>query len=180
MLDIDHLSCRDVPGDWPAGRRLAFDIRVRPVVRIRGPLPNPRDPDKPYEAGAELDAYFVEAQRRFPDDRPRLVDGRAEPSGMERELRTREAVYRDWLSARLGTAAEIDPASVRLHRFERTRVSRQGHAPEGPDATLLGEFTVKDPAAFQVALANGVGRHRSYGYGMLLLRPARRRAEEAF
>jgi hypothetical protein len=45
-------------------------------------------------------------------------------------------------------------------------------SPEGPDAILRGEFVVKDPASFAAVLTNGVGRHRAYGYGMLLLRPA--------
>lgn len=178
VLSLDRMSVREVPAAWPAERRLSFDVRVRPVVRIRGELPHPRAPDNHYKAGAELDAYFVEAQRRFPGDRPRIVDGRPIASAMEREGRSRDVVYGDWLAARLAPAAEIDPANVTLHRFERTRVARQGHAPEGPDATLHGELVIKDPAAFNVLLAVGVGRHRSYGFGMLLLRPARERAEE--
>ena len=34
--------------------------------------------------------------------------------------------------------------------------------------------TVTDPVAFVGLLARGMGRHRSYGYGMLLLRPPQR------
>jgi CRISPR system Cascade subunit CasE len=36
---------------------------------------------------------------------------------------------------------------------------------------LRGELTVADPDAFSALLARGVGRHRAFGYGMLLLRP---------
>lgn len=178
ILDFDQMHSREVPTEWPIDRRLAFDIRIRPSVRIRGALSNPREPLKPYGAGAELDAYFVEAQRRFPDERPKIVNGHSELSRMEREGRTRDVVYREWLAARLMPAAEIDTASVTLQHFERTRVARQGHAPEGPDATLHGELTVKDPSAFNVALAKGVGRHKAYGFGMLMLRPARQREAE--
>ncbi len=177
-LGLDDISVREVPSEWPSERRLGFDVRVRPVVRIRGALPNPRAPDAPYKAGAELDAYLVEAQRRYPDERPRIADGREVPSAMEREGRTRDVVYRDWLATRIAPAAEIDPATVKLHRFQRTRVARQGHAPEGPDATLHGELVIRDPAAFSALLVGGVGRHKSYGFGMLLLRPVRRRAVE--
>ena len=177
---LDRMQVRDLPTTWPVDRRLGFDIRIRPVVRIRGSLPNPRDAAKPYGAGAELDAYFVEAQRRFPEERPRIVDGRAVPSGMDGAARTREAVYRDWLAERLAPAAGLVAETVTLHRFARTRVARQDHAPEGPDATLLGELVVREPGAFHKLLADGIGRHKSYGFGMLLLRPARRRAEEAF
>lgn len=178
ILDFDQMQLRDVPVVWPADRRLAFDIRIRPAVRIRGSLPNPRDPMHPYSAGSELDAYFVEAQRRFPNERAKISDGHPVLSGMEREGRTRNVVYREWLAIRLSPAAEIDPASVTLHHFERTRVARKGHAPEGPDATLHGELTVKDPTSFNDVLAKGVGRHKAYGFGMLMLRPVRQRERE--
>ena len=92
--------------------------------------------------------------------------------------RSREAVYRDWLAARLGNAATIDPATTMMQRFERSRVARLGRAPEGPDATVLGELEVGDPDAFVQLLANGIGRHKAYGYGMLMLRPARKPSRE--
>jgi CRISPR system Cascade subunit CasE len=42
-----------------------------------------------------------------------------------------------------------------------------------PDATFRGTLRVDDPARFAAAaLARGVGRHRAFGFGMLLLRPA--------
>ena len=42
----------------------------------------------------------------------------------------------------------------------------------GPDATLQGALRVTGGNAFANLLARGIGRHQSYGYGMLLLRPA--------
>ena len=38
---------------------------------------------------------------------------------------------------------------------------------------MRGILAITDPTAFADLLARGVGRHRAYGYGMLLLRPAR-------
>ena len=38
---------------------------------------------------------------------------------------------------------------------------------------MRGIMTITDPDAFSGTLSQGIGRHRSYGYGMLLLRPAR-------
>ena len=51
---------------------------------------------------------------------------------------------------------------------------RKRHArySEGPDAVMRGVLTITDPDAFSSLLASGIGRHRAYGYGMLLLRPA--------
>ncbi len=57
--------------------------------------------------------------------------------------------------------------------FERRNVLRGGRAHEGPDVTWHGELTVLDGDKFAARLAAGVGRHSAYGYGMLLLRPAR-------
>ena len=45
-----------------------------------------------------------------------------------------------------------------------------------PDATIHGTLRVSDPDRFAEALRRGVGRHRTYGYGMVLLRPPVRRA----
>ncbi|MFG1332515.1 type I-E CRISPR-associated protein Cas6/Cse3/CasE [Xanthobacter autotrophicus] len=41
----------------------------------------------------------------------------------------------------------------------------------GHSAVLVGTLTVRDAQAFAALLARGVGRHRAFGYGMLLLSP---------
>lgn len=166
VLDLDGLRLKSMPSNWPIGKRIGFDLRIRPTVRLRTPLPNPRDPSRPYAAGAELDAFLVEALRRHPEGGPSVEAQTA--SGMAAAGRTREAVYRDWLSARCAPALEIE--SCRLARFERTRVRRAGAAVEGPEAIIHGTARVLDGAALNAKLAGGVGRHKAYGYGMMLLR----------
>lgn len=175
ILDLLELETKPMPTDWLAGKRLGFDLRVRPVVRIRKPLPNPRPGVKAYKEGSEVDAYVAEAQKDHPEGRPRLVDGVPMASAMVEAGRDRAAVYRDWLAARLDRSAELDYDRTEMVSFARTRVSRSSASVEGPDATFHGEFTIADPASFNALLARGVGRHLSFGYGMLLLRPARRR-----
>ena len=102
---------------------------------------------------------------------------------------TREQVYAQWLADHLKTrsrqdqgkdlplkgGANLDTESVTLVSFQRTRAHRKLHRRhiEGPDAVMRGILTVTDPDAFAETLAHGIGRHRAYGYGMLLLRPAR-------
>jgi CRISPR system Cascade subunit CasE len=179
ILKVTGLATKAMPTTWTPGRRLGFDVRVRAIVRIKTPLANPRNPAKPYKPGAELDAFFVEAQRKYPDSRPRIIDGEHIPSGMLDAGRTREAVYRDWLAARLKEAAVLVPESTVLHRFERSRTARDGDSSEGPDVIFHGELTIADAAAFATLLAGGVGRHKAYGYGMLLLRHPGRPAMES-
>lgn len=162
VLRLDRLEGKAMPSAWTEGRRLGFDLRVRPVRRLRNDL---TDGKTAFRKGAELDAFRVEALRRYPGDQ----EGRG-PAGQ-----TREAIYLDWLAERLEPAAGLDRDATRLVRFQRVRVSRGSVGPEGPDATFHGVLAVKDPERFAVLLAKGVGRHRAYGYGMLLLRPAPRR-----
>lgn len=89
---------------------------------------------------------------------------------MEAAGRSREAVYASWFADRLGNAADV--TDVRLTAFRRSFAARgDGRGAEGPDAILHGTLTVRDPAAFTDRLRRGVGRHKAYGYGMLLLRP---------
>ena len=178
ILSLERLRTQPMPDTWTVGRRFGFDVRIRPIVRLKTPLGNPRRPEKPYRSGAELDAFFVEAQRDYADSPPRIVDGEPIASGMLTAGRTREVVYRDWLAARMGKAVQLDGVKTVMRQFCRTRVARKVVAGEGPDAVFHGELTIADPAAFGALLAGGVGRHKAYGYGMLLLRPIRRRAME--
>jgi CRISPR system Cascade subunit CasE len=152
VCDLPRLAVKAMPEAWKEGRRLAFDLRARPVKRLLIPA-------GVFPKGAEVDAFLAEALRKFPDGLPQ--DERVE----------RESVYLDWLSDRLAEVARVEHA--RLVHFERRAVLRGGVLCEGPDVVWHGELTIIDAAAFSSRLASGVGRHAAYGYGMLLLRPAR-------
>lgn len=173
VFALDELAEKPMPTAWRPGQRLGFDLRLRPVRRLRRPLESvekkPDGTSKPtvWGKGAEVDAFLLEALSGHDDD----------PKGMAQAGRAREAVYLDWLAERLAPAATLERASSRLVRFQRTRVARarsqarKGNWIEGPDATIHGTLTIDDPDAFAALLARGVGRHRAYGYGMMLLRP---------
>lgn len=158
VLRLDGLMSKPMPQDWRTGQRLGFDVRVRPIRRLRRALDGTKSAIAP---GKEIDAFLLEALREHP----------GAPDGMEKQGRTRQAVYLDWLNERFGGAAILDRRACRLARFRRIRVARGHRETEGPDATLHGILRVADPAAFAARLARGIGRHRAYGYGMLLLRP---------
>ncbi len=158
VLRLEGLESKPMPADWRAGQRLGFDLRTRPVRRLRRDLNGPREP---FRAGSEVDAFLVEALRGHPET----------PDGMTNEGRTRQEVYLDWLAERLSPAATLDRSAARLVRFRRQRVAREKRDSEGPDAIVHGVLVVADPTAFSAMLMRGVGRHRAYGYGMLLLRP---------
>lgn len=162
---LDLGAMRSVPrpaSAWREGQRLGFDLRARPVIRLARALDGPGGR---LGKGAEVDAFLAEALSEHAGDR----------SGMARAERSREAVYLDWLAHRLTGVANLDRGATRLARFQRLRAMRGGKPVEGPEAIIHGTLTVTDPAAFADRLARGVGRHRAYGYGMLLLRPPGRR-----
>ncbi len=152
ILPPSSIDGKTMPDTWRTGQRLGFEVLIRPVVRCG------RGSDRP---GKERDAFQAEAERHPKGEMPR----------------NREDVYVDWLSdkfARRGARLE----EARLRSFQRVRVVRKlhKHASEGPDAVMQGTLEVTDPAEFAKLVADGVGRHRAYGYGMLLLRPASRLA----
>ncbi|MFC7705775.1 type I-E CRISPR-associated protein Cas6/Cse3/CasE [Plastorhodobacter daqingensis] len=157
VIALDRLRSLPRPAyHWAAGQRLGFDLRLRPVVRLASALTgrNENGVEVSFRKGAEIDAFLSSALR-----------------GKEN---SREKVYVDWLAERLTPAASLDLAATRLASFQRLRIQRDRKRLDGPDAVLHGTLTISDPAAFADLLARGVGRHRSYGYGMILLRPAQR------
>jgi CRISPR system Cascade subunit CasE len=84
----------------------------------------------------------------------------------------REAVYVHWLERELQREGASSLNTARLPEFRRELMRRDGGARvERPNAVLEGELTVRDPVAFRALLARGLGRHRAFGFGMLLLRP---------
>lgn len=171
-LGLVTMCEKEMPRNFAAGQRLGFEVRVRPTVR--------QDRDGDRTASREKDA-FLAALDRLP------------PRGERPDL-NREDVYRDWLAARLDNAAEIEPRSIMISDIKRSMLLRRGKESAdkrnlvsvgllrrgvageqggGPDAVFTGTLRVADPTAFQALLARGVGRHRSFGFGMLLLRPPR-------
>lgn len=166
----DHAACewerfqvKTLPETWPEGRRLGFEARVCPVVRLSKEIEvQGKDGEsRTYRRGAELDAW-IHHNFQVPVDE----DARA----------SRSEVYQAWLARRLDGMAEIEGAS--LESFRRARLVRKTHGSkrkarvfERPDALLQGTLTVTDGAAFADRLRRGIGRHTAYGFGMLLLRP---------
>ncbi|TXN17273.1 type I-E CRISPR-associated protein Cas6/Cse3/CasE [Methylobacterium sp. WL122] len=166
-LGLGSLAAKVMPERFPIGTRLGFRTRIRPMVR--------RDRDGDRTRTREHDAYLA-AIEAYPLDEA----GRGTPSI------TRSDVYRDWLTRHL-VAGGADLQSVALDAFRLTRTLRRGHdrnlrqipasgaimkgASGHPDAVFTGTLTVRDPEQFAALLARGVGRHRAFGFGMLLLRP---------
>ena len=158
-VDWSSFAVKSMPGRWKSGCRLGFEVKVCPIVR----LASSREVDwlgerRTLPRGAEIDAFVHRRYLRGEDEA------------------TREGVYREWTARRLRPAAEVLTAG--LQGFRRRKLVRKTHEAvrrprllERPEALVTGTLTVSEPQAFAKVLANGVGRHKAFGFGMLLLRP---------
>lgn len=153
--EAEGVASRPVPR-LEHGRQVGFVVRACPVVRLAGARNGHR-------AGAEVDAFLA---RCF-----------AVGSG---EHVSREVVYKEWLEralSRPGTG--VTPRRIAVAAMARTRLvrrshgsSRTSHKVERPDVTFEGELVVEDGDLLLQYLAHGVGRHRAFGFGALMLTPA--------
>jgi CRISPR system Cascade subunit CasE len=158
LYDADRLDAHEMPASFREGRRLQFELRACPVLRKASAGEGPEG--QTWNAGDELDAFLSEAWEN-PDT---TLD--------------REAVYREWLTRQCEIRGGAEPQSIGMTRFSIERMTRRNgpdHTPDTikrPDVTLTGTLTVTDADAFVDLLRSGIGRHKSFGYGMLKVRRA--------
>ena len=149
-LGVDELASKPMP-PFSQGRRLGFSLRARPVVRAD------RDGDR--AKTREIDAY---------------VHARAKG-----DMRDKVAIYLDWVRERLAAGgAEVE--ALRVDGLESVKVMRRGVAADGGRplrliaghaVAIVGSLRVANETRFAETIARGVGRHRAFGFGMLLLAP---------
>ena len=160
-LDMGRLRSKRMRMEYSTGQHLGFDLRVRPVRRLHSEVAHLNG--RVLAKGSEIDV-FVAAVLQESSEETADVD---QPSTARRET-----IYTDWIAERFGCAATIDPTRCRLMAFNRSRAVRgDRRGPEGPDAILQGVLTVGNPGRFVERIRRGIGRHKAYGYGMVLLRP---------
>lgn len=164
-FNIETAASKTMPSTFGQDARFAFRLRVRPVVRTG--KPKTENATSSEDCGKlrakEIDAYQAAV----------LVGGK------DSEL-SRGKVYANWLNERLRqSGAVLETASldafkrVSLMTRDRSNGGKSNKQTEGPDATMSGILRIIDPLVFTTALARGVGRHRAFGFGMLLLAPPR-------
>lgn len=159
-LDPARLRSKAMRTDYAEGQRLGFDLRVRPVRRLHRETAHLNG--RVLTKGSEIDVFVTTIRQ----------GASRETRQDQRSPARRQAAYSEWIAERFGDVADIDRARCRLAAFRRSRTIRaNGRGPEGPDATIQGVLTVTRPDAFAEHVRRGIGRHKAYGYGMVLLRP---------
>lgn len=154
-LDRDDVVVKPMPGDWRVGERLDFEVRVAPVVRSR---------IAGNGSGAEVDAAF-------------------HPSFAGEDADDRAAAHQRWLARELARGSAATLLNSHAIGFRLAPIARRGAEASGqqpgrhtrngllPDLSVRGQLSVENPEAFAALLARGLGRHRSFGFGCLLLAP---------
>lgn len=144
VLLPETLHSKVMPDRWAPGRRLAIQVAACPISR---------------SGKTEKDVYLREQ-----DDRGDSA-------------RTRETVYIDWFRRQWGDALVFE--RVALTGFNRIRAMRRGQSQTGrvarslerPRALFDAVAEVRNGELFMEYLARGIGRHRAFGFGMVLLAP---------
>jgi CRISPR system Cascade subunit CasE len=174
-VDWAGAATKEMPARWEAGQRLAFELRACPVVRAL------RDSEHARK-GSEVDAFLAAcaAHRAHPPQDPAATQGTTDGNPKEP---SRDEVYGRWLRGCFERQGGAALSSARMERFQWARFVRQdhgqraqgerrtAHTSQRPDVTFLGQLTVQEPAAFLELVRLGLGRHRAFGFGMVLLRP---------
>jgi CRISPR system Cascade subunit CasE len=184
-IDWDKASSKPMPL-FAAGHRLGFRVRVCPILRVGKRHPR-------FAPGAEVDPYLALIARGVAEHaaaRPGVDEAALKREAVD-AAPPREAVYGAWLADRIGPAARL--ADARLVSLRDARLWRRGKPGDGAaaamhghqrpslgsraaigrrEAVFEGNLEVADDALFRQLLARGVGRHRAFGFGMLLLRPS--------
>ncbi|MEX0681585.1 MAG: type I-E CRISPR-associated protein Cas6/Cse3/CasE [Balneolales bacterium] len=154
ILNWDRLLSKPMPVEYPNGMKLGFELRVCPVVRKASD-------GKKWEKGQEVDAFLS-----------RVWEVDDENVSIERE-----EVYNDWLQHMLEKQSGAKLLSSQIKRFSLERMSRRTHGEnrkvriiKRPDVVLTGTLEVQNSEAFKELLKIGIGRHKSFGFGMLKIR----------
>lgn len=156
-VNWDRFHQKTMPDSWPEDLELAFEVRVCPVVRAASDTEH-------YSKGSEVDAFLT----------------RCAESDDDESVPDREQVYREWLSEQLLRRGGAEVLNVGMKAFRLRKLTRRRHGAERkarvftrPDVRMRGRLSVHEPSQFRELLSRGVGRHRAFGFGMVLLRPSR-------
>lgn len=145
-LDVDGVAGKAMPKIWQTGRRLRIEALVCPVAR---------------QEDFEKDVY-LRALDRLGDEAPERAE-----------------VYRDWFVSQWNEVLRFEHVEL-LGMAARTpllRRSRNGgnrlRVVERPQALFGADAVIADSENFARLLVRGIGRHRAFGFGMVLLSPPR-------
>ena len=143
VLDPETIKAVRTPTQWEEGQTLEFEIRTKPTKRSSSRQDGGH--------GREQDFFL------------------ASPTNS-----SRAETYCQWLARTMSRQGALlaDPTTMTVRQLSLRRTKHQNNSGwhTAPDVTITGPATVINPQLMEQAIANGLGRHKGYGYGMLLLK----------
>ena len=187
LADSWQLQTRDYAPVLQPGQRLQFDVRVNPVMDavVRDdqgdPLilkANPAHPDKPVYQTVRADAVWTAKQQWARTH----GFGRWQAVPADRRPAVQDVIHQaclSWFNRRCSQwgIAPLAGAQLRTDRYLPNQTFRQSHQKQASSPVmlstvdLLGELEVTDPVRLGESLIKGIGKARSFGCGLLLIRP---------
>jgi len=156
IIDWNRMASKLMPNQFPEGMTLGFELRACPVVRKAS------DGSK-WKKGQEIDVFLSKVWE---------IDNKSVAVN-------REDIYKEWIIHQFERQSSVALESVQIKRFSIERMSRRNHQAQRkvqviqrPDVTFTGTITIKNGDEFKDLLLNGIGRHKSFGFGMLKIRRA--------
>jgi CRISPR system Cascade subunit CasE len=152
----EQSSSKPMPTHFKCHTMLTFNVRVCPIIRNKG---------------NEIDVFLAECKKQ-----------NEKSSGLPTESISRENSYKRWLENQFVALGGVELHSSNLESFQlnkmyrRTQktqdvVDRKGESRLRPEASMSGSLEIVDSHLFSQLLRRGIGRHRSFGLGMLLVKP---------
>ncbi len=145
-LEAEGVMSKPMPTSWRAGQRLHLEVLTCPVSR---------------KEGEEKDVY-LRTLDRLGDKAP-----------------ARAEVYRAWFTRQWRGCVRFEHVELlgmrarsRLLRRARNGANRLRMV-ERPQALFAADVEIADAHHFGAALRRGIGRHRTFGFGMVLVGPPR-------
>jgi CRISPR system Cascade subunit CasE len=147
---VRSIRSKPMPETWRTGSRVGFELRCVPATRAGKDGPS-------WKKGTERDVYLVAKERN--------------------EEAVRELVYRNWVAEQLQRRGGVVLQEFTLRQHRRAQLVRPDHKAKQrrvltlPEIEAQGVFTITEESDMGALLSAGVGRHRAFGFGLLLLRP---------
>lgn len=178
QFDRSSLKERTLPERFP--EVVGFSVRLCPIVRMsrdvrldvslpgrEGSIRIERKSRNKKRRGCEVDAFEAACIRSHREGLGAIDSAQ------------RGEIYLDWFRELASRIDGIEVETARLQAQRWTHLWRRDHAAKRtsrklcrPDVVVTGRLRISDQSQLRERLRRGIGRHKAFGFGMLLLRPA--------
>ena len=162
-VDWKSFASKPIPDTFRQGQRMHFSLRTAPVIRQHRKV---AEDGSVIDERVEIDPFLREVSRADPNTR---LD--------------RFSIYRQWFLEKMKRDQGVKILDVAVTEFQLRKFVRRTGAkmvkdritkyPVRPSVTFKGSLEIADLERFYQLLECGVGRHKTFGFGMMLLQRPR-------